>query len=51
MYREMIDAKHPNCMVFDRDGKLYVGDSVGNIYSWRVAVNFDKCTMLDHMKL
>ena len=38
-------------MVFDKSGKLYVGDSAGNLYSWRVNVNFDKATLLDHMKL
>jgi hypothetical protein len=47
----MLDAKHPNCMAFDDSGKLYVGDSTGEIYSWRVNVNYDRATLLDHMRL
>ena len=31
------DYIHPNCMVFDRNGRLYVGDSIGLIRVWDVS--------------
>ena len=28
-YKNLLDKKHPNAMVFDNDGRLFVGDSHG----------------------
>jgi hypothetical protein len=31
-----METKHPNAMVFDNEGRLFVGDSHGHINVWRV---------------
>lgn len=33
----LADYIHPNCMAFDRNGRLYVGDSIGLIRVWDVS--------------
>ena len=39
-YKNLIENKHPNAMVFDYDGRLFVADSHGQINVWRIAIQF-----------
>lgn len=34
--RTVFDHRHPNCIVFDETGRLYIGDSLGTIHIWEV---------------
>lgn len=47
-YKSLMEKKHPNAMVFDNDGRLFVGDSYGQINVWRIAVHFQQVTVVDH---
>jgi len=38
-YKNLMEKKHPNALVFDNDGRLFVGDSHGQINVWRVYVD------------
>jgi len=33
-----VDYIHPNCMVFNENGRLFVGDSKGHISVWDISV-------------
>mmetsp|Transcript_35995 Transcript_35995/g.55291 ORF Transcript_35995/g.55291 Transcript_35995/m.55291 type:complete len:112 (-) Transcript_35995:623-958(-) len=46
-YKKMIEKKHPNALVFDKEGRLFVGDSQGRINVWRVLVR-DDVKVTDH---
>ena len=46
--KNMIEKKHPNCMTFDNEGKLFVGDSYGQINVWRVVIDLDDVYIKDH---
>lgn len=35
-YKSLMETKHPNAIVFDNEGRLFVGDSHGQINVWRV---------------
>jgi hypothetical protein len=37
-YKNFIEQKHPNSLAFDSDGRLFVGDSFGQINTWRIDV-------------
>lgn len=37
-YKNFIEQKHPNSMAFDGDGRLFVGDSFGQINTWRIDI-------------
>ena len=46
--RTVLDHRHPNTLIFDENGMLYVGDSQGAIHKYEVAVRFGKllCTFI-----
>ena len=46
--RTVLDHRHPNTLVFDENGILYVGDSQGAIHKFEVAIRFGKllCTAI-----
>ena len=50
-YKKLLDKKHPNAMVFDREGRLFVGDSQGHINVWRVSVKFQTISVDDHFQI
>jgi len=35
---DMSEYIHPNCMTFNKDGRLFVGDSHGQISVWDISV-------------
>ena len=35
-------------MVFDREGRLFVGDSTGKINVWRIVISIDEVKDYDH---
>jgi hypothetical protein len=37
-YKPVIDQKHPNTIAFDEDGRLFIGDSFGQINTWRIDI-------------
>ena len=37
-YKNLFEKKHPNAMVFDNEGRLFVGDSHGQINVWRISI-------------
>ena len=37
-YETLIDHRHPNCVTFDSDGRLYAGDSLGEIHVYSLRV-------------
>ena len=37
-YRQLLNKKHPNALAFDDNGKLYVGDSNGEINVWQIMI-------------
>jgi len=41
-YETLIDHRHPNCLTFDSDGRLYAGDSLGEIHVYSLRLNFSK---------
>jgi len=41
-YRNLLNKKHPNCLSFDENGRLFVGDSFGQINVWQVTISFDR---------
>jgi hypothetical protein len=41
-YRNLLNKKHPNAIVFDDMGRLFVGDSLGQINVWQVNIQFDQ---------
>lgn len=47
-----METKHPNAIVFDKEGRLFVGDSHGQINVWRVYIDEtseqSEVKMLDH---
>jgi jouberin len=40
--RTVLDHRHPNTLIFDDIGRLYIGDSLGSIHIWQVAINSGK---------
>ncbi len=46
--RTVLDHRHPNTLVFDNNGILYVGDSQGAIHKYEVSIRFGKllCTFI-----
>jgi len=38
-FANLLEHRHPNCLQFDEDGRLYVGDSLGAIHVWDIQVN------------
>lgn len=47
-YKNLFDKKHPNAMVFDQDGRLFVGDSHGQINVWSIRVSIGQVDCIDH---
>lgn len=47
-FKNIIEKKHPNAMVFDNTGRLFVGDSYGQINVWRIVVNYGQVQVVDH---
>ena len=41
-FQNLLDHRHPNCLKFDENGRLYVGDSLGLVHIWDVDVQFRK---------
>mmetsp|Transcript_11084 Transcript_11084/g.18565 ORF Transcript_11084/g.18565 Transcript_11084/m.18565 type:complete len:571 (-) Transcript_11084:750-2462(-) len=39
-FKSMIEKKHPNALTFDSEGRLFVGDSLGQISVWRVVIKY-----------
>lgn len=39
-YKQVIEKRHPNALCFDQEGRLFVGDSQGQINVWRVVIKF-----------
>ena len=35
---DMSEYIHPNCMTFNKDGRLFVGDSHGQISVWDISI-------------
>lgn len=47
-YKNLMEKKHPNAIVFDNEGRLFVGDSYGQINVWRIDITFQQVTVVDH---
>jgi len=45
-FETILDRRHPNNMVFDNIGNLYIGDSLGVVHVWSITVkgNYSKLT-------
>ena len=51
-----IDHRHPNTIVFDQNGQLYIGDSLGYIHIWELSLekgtpNLQKIRSITHKDL
>jgi hypothetical protein len=42
---------HPNCITFSDSGRMFVGDSVGTINVWDVALRQDHLRAENHFKI
>jgi jouberin len=42
LQRTVFDHRHPNCLVFDNTGRLYIGDSLGVIHIWDLSIRNGK---------
>ena len=51
-----LDHRHPNCVVFDITGRLYIGDSLGYIHIWLLSIDreypkMEKIKIVTHKEL
>ena len=51
-----MDHRHPNCVVFDITGRLYIGDSLGYIHIWLLSIDreypkMEKIKIVTHKEL
>ena len=51
-----LDHRHPNTIVFDHDGQLYIGDSLGYIHIWELriinkVITFKEIRVITHKEL
>ncbi len=37
-FANLLEHRHPNCLKFDKQGRLYIGDAVGSVHIWDVQV-------------
>lgn len=41
-HTNLLDHRHPNTLVFNENGRLYIGDSLGIVHVYDVKVKFNK---------
>ena len=46
--KKLVSRKHPNTLAFDNKDTLFVGDSHGQINVWRISIQFQRVTVVDH---
>lgn len=44
-FQNLLDHRHPNCLKFDENGRIYVGDSLGMVHVWDIEVRFRKLSI------
>ena len=49
--RTVFDHIHPNCMVFNENGRLFVGDSKGQISFWDISIAHGNLVASNYTKL
>lgn len=50
-YYGLQDYVHPNCLVFNENGRLFVGDSRGHISVWDISVRAGDIQADNHFKI
>lgn len=50
-YKTLMEKKHPNCLTFDHSGRLFIGDSFGQINVCRIDVNGSDATIVEKFLL
>ena len=56
LQKTALDHRHPNTVVFDITGRLYIGDSLGSIHIWLLSIDreypkMEKIKILSHKEL
>ena len=56
LQKTALDHRHPNTVVFDITGRLYIGDSLGHIHIWLLSIDreypkMEKIKILSHKEL
>ena len=56
LQKTALDHRHPNTVVFDITGRLYIGDSLGHIHIWLLSIDrgypkLEKIKILSHKEL
>jgi jouberin len=56
LQKTALDHRHPNTVVFDITGRLYIGDSLGHIHIWLLSIDRDypkmeKIKIISHKEL
>ena len=56
LQKTALDHRHPNTVVFDITGRLYIGDSLGHIHIWLLTIDreypkMEKIKILSHKEL
>ena len=56
LQKTALDHRHPNSVVFDITGRLYIGDSLGHIHIWLLSIDreypkMEKIKILTHKEL
>jgi hypothetical protein len=48
---QFFDHVHPNCLTFNLEGRLFVGDSSGKISAWDVSLRNSQLNVENHFKI
>jgi jouberin len=56
LQKTILDHRHPNSLVFDEIGRLFIGDSLGSIHMWQLSINsgkflINKLQLISHKEL
>ena len=56
LQKTALDHRHPNCVVFDISGQLYIGDSLGHLHIWEFKIDrgyplINKLRVLTHKEI
>lgn len=50
-YKTMLEKRHPNCLTFDNNDRIFIGDNIGRITVLRVSINYGNVDIVDHFEL
>ena len=46
-YKSIMEKRHPNTLVFDKNDRLFVGDNNGQIHVWKLFIKGSEVMLLD----